>query len=1070
MSNGRSTVVGDVLCVLVVGESDVADAILDSLSAAVSGVSLIRERTIEGALERLDDRDVHCLVCPYVPPADRAAPSDSPLERIADRTDERPIIAVTDRRDAEAALEAGASDVVDRDASASVLTARVTNAAEGERYRLATSDGDRKRRAILESAAAVVWVLDADGDVEYASPAVEAQMGYTPAELERTSITRIVHPDDRESLRDTLASVAQAPVGTTERVSPRLGHADGTWHVSELTCTNRLADPSVEGIVVTRTGAMSAESAVSGDVRAGLDRLADGVLALGPRGEIRYANDPAGQLLADFAAPSGDEVSVGTVVWQLLPDDLGGQFADRIREARTTDSVVAFETTAPSLESPLTIAVHPGDDGVTVILSERSTAATVSTERDRLTLFESVVDALDDGVAVLDDSTIRLANPALATLAGTDELVGRPLEALFADDLATAVRERARSPVVRWMGPVTGELATETGRLVDVFVAPLPDPDRTLCVVRDRRGSSGAALATLSRTAATLRDAHTPSDVRSTVVDAVRETVDADVAAWYLPVDDGDGLRPAAVAAADRVTADDWGTIEPPPIEPDGTALSACLEDGTPTVFEAAALEDLLARTGLRAERVLAVPIAQRGVVLATSTEPMAFDGLDFDPLEALSETAVVALEGVDHAADLRSCRHARSRLETVAERVDRLRDAERSLLDADARETVERRLCEAVRSLTPLESTAEIELAWVGRVDEGRETVVPATWSGRDGEFLESTAFPLDRRAAGPTGIAATTREPAGIEDLAAGGSSDADGMRPWRQRPLERGFRSAFSVPLLSGEFRYGTLTAYADRPAAFDDRTRRACAHLAAVAGSAIGAIETRRALLANRITELEVVMRADAEPLSTIAHRVGDRIDVRAVIPRSSGGSTVFCGVSGLDSEAALESVRSVAAVETASIVGTGTGETVLEITVTEPTVARTVADRGGVVGSITPVDDRTRLVIELGEPIAVRPFVQALERTYSGTHLVARRERDRPTRTARPFDELGDHLSERQRRTLEAAYHSGFFEWPRERTGEEVAESLGISQPTFSRHLRLAQRKLFALLFEDAVGE
>jgi len=67
---------------------------------------------------------------------------------------------------------------------------------------------------------------------------------------------------------------------------------------------------------------------------------------------------------------------------------------------------------------------------------------------------------------------------------------------------------------------------------------------------------------------------------------------------------------------------------------------------------------------------------------------------------------------------------------------------------------------------------------------------------------------------------------------------------------------------------------------------------------------------------------------------------------------------------------------------------------------------------------------------------------------------------------RPFDDLSQHLSERQRRTLEAAYYGGFFEWPREHTGEEVAESIGISQPTFSRHLRLFQRKLFELLFDE----
>lgn len=44
-------------------------------------------------------------------------------------------------------------------------------------------------------------------------------------------------------------------------------------------------------------------------------------------------------------------------------------------------------------------------------------------------------------------------------------------------------------------------------------------------------------------------------------------------------------------------------------------------------------------------------------------------------------------------------------------------------------------------------------------------------------------------------------------------------------------------------------------------------------------------------------------------------------------------------------------------------------------------------------------------------------------------------------------------------------HSGYFEWPRDRTGEEVAASLGITQPTFNGHLRAAERKLCAMLFE-----
>ena len=49
--------------------------------------------------------------------------------------------------------------------------------------------------------------------------------------------------------------------------------------------------------------------------------------------------------------------------------------------------------------------------------------------------------------------------------------------------------------------------------------------------------------------------------------------------------------------------------------------------------------------------------------------------------------------------------------------------------------------------------------------------------------------------------------------------------------------------------------------------------------------------------------------------------------------------------------------------------------------------------------------------------------------------------------------------------LETAYYSGFFEWPRERSDEAVADSLDVAPPTFHQHLRTAERKLLAALLE-----
>ncbi|RKD97326.1 bacterio-opsin activator domain-containing protein [Halopiger aswanensis] len=1116
MSDGATATVGDVVRVLVVGDSPRIDRTVDALAGAFDSGALVRARSVSEGLERLAETEVHCLVCEFRADPGAADRGDGParLERLAARTD-APIVAVTDGASADRALEAGATDVVETDDSSAVVATRVRNAAQ--RWRLATekSDLNRRARAILEGSDALVLTVDEDGAIAYASPAVESRLGYTPDELERTTLTQLVHPDDRDDARDLLAAVAAAPFGASERRTLRLGDGDGRWRLVELTCADRLAAPAIDGLVVTITAVGPAGR--DDGVRAAIDRLPGPVFALGPDWELRYAN-PAARRFFD------GEPRPGTVVWSLLPESIRDTFSSRLREAATTGSTVRFDAAVG--ERRLEVVAAPDDDGLTVLARDRKPPGTSALEspqgrqeRDRLELLESTIDALEDGVAVLEGETIELANAALLELTDATTLVGREVDALFDDALAATVRERARSPIVRWMEPITGRLVAGggersesdasaapsdadgleagDGRPVDVFVAPLPDDERerTLCVVRDRRRSGAAALSSVQDALADLARAETDADVRQAVVDGLRAATDAELAAWYLV--DEDRLRPAAMTTRDGQPA-----VELPPIERDPPAFDdrdrdepdAGSSGGTdpfaidqPTVYDRSALEPALARSGIRAERVLAVPVDDRAVVLATSSEPMAFEALDLDAPAALADAASLALDRLSERARVRDCRRDRTRLESALARDERLRTCERDLLAAEAREAVEQRLCDGVLSLSSADGTDGdrdrddgVELAWVGRTAAGRETLTASTWAGRDGEFLESASLPLEADADDPAVRTATRREPTVVDDLEAAVRDRENGADVHREA-LERGFRAALSVPIEHDEFQYGTLTAYATRSAAFDEDLRAACTHLASVAGHAIGALERKRALLSDSVAELEIVVRDESEPLSAIARGVGSRIDVRTVVPRTSGGSTVYCTIADADPAAIQTTLDGISAVESFREVGdnddgddenggddkTSRNRVPLEIRLSASTVAETLAEYGGVLRSIEPVDDRARLVIELASTVDVRAFVRTIERTHSGTELAARRERDRSVPPARPFDaELRDRLSERQLRTLEAAYYGGFFDWPRESTGEEVAETLGISQPTFSRHLRLAQHKLFELLFDE----
>jgi HTH-type transcriptional regulator, bacterioopsin transcriptional activator and related proteins len=142
------------------------------------------------------------------------------------------------------------------------------------------------------------------------------------------------------------------------------------------------------------------------------------------------------------------------------------------------------------------------------------------------------------------------------------------------------------------------------------------------------------------------------------------------------------------------------------------------------------------------------------------------------------------------------------------------------------------------------------------------------------------------------------------------------------------------------------------------------------------------------------------------------------------------------------------------------------EVLFEITVTEPLIPSVFGERGAVPESIIATEDGIRAVVTVPPTTEVRELVETLRARYSGLELAARRDRERPVQTVQTCRAAFEEgLTDRQRQVLKTAYLSGFFDTPRGTTGQEVAKSLDITQPTFINHLRIAQRKLFDRLYE-----
>jgi PAS domain S-box-containing protein/putative nucleotidyltransferase with HDIG domain len=104
-------------------------------------------------------------------------------------------------------------------------------------------------RALIENASDGVALLDDKGMILYESPSAERMLGQKPEQLEGTSFTDLIHPDDMQQAASLFESVMETQ-GKTVVCQLRFKHKDGSWRAVEATAQNLLHDPRIGGIVV----------------------------------------------------------------------------------------------------------------------------------------------------------------------------------------------------------------------------------------------------------------------------------------------------------------------------------------------------------------------------------------------------------------------------------------------------------------------------------------------------------------------------------------------------------------------------------------------------------------------------------------------------------------------------------------------------------------------------------------------------------------------------------------------------------------------------------------------------
>ena len=758
----------------------------------------------------------------------------------------------------------------------------------------------------------------------------------------------------------------------------------------------------------------------------------------------------------------------------VLHSDIVDQITATTREAFETGEPVDHELTGKPDERLVVRALPIGDVAVLQLWDVTEyTGLARELKRTRQTL-----DTLEDGVYTLDEAfVITSINDAVADITGysRDELVGSHASKLAGDEtlsMATEIIEQLRDSDV---GLIESSIQSASGESIPIetrfSTVEFANGDRRrVGVFRDirERRQHEHTLGALNKSARTLLRAEDTETVAETIVD-VAQTVwpDATVVAYSFDTEHS-RLVPVAAVGTESAPAgpgtDEWEAFAT------GTAVVS-KGDGELPDSDNQQIDDsgtqptgrVIQRDddGSTAEDTLFASLEEYGLLqieFGAHTSPNSAT----ESVELLAANAVAALGRVEREAELSRRREALAEQNTQLERArefnDLLRQINGALVEADSLGDIAAAVCDH------LAGSDRISFAWFGetyRSDKGLNTVALAGDS--DGYLDELSVIGTALREA-PTGENA---EPT-LRVLGSGSqaivSNVSAGLHEsdWRERALVRGFQSIASVPIQYNDLSYGVLSVYANQPRAFDDILGELLDDLGETIGNAINSLETKRSLQSESQVELGLQI-VDPETLSSrIATALGEPIEIEGVVPGDGDGSILYL-TADADPTGLTEAVLSVEAVRALG----DADDPRSAVTVTDRTVIDRLADYSADVERLRADADGIELTAVLPRSADVRQLIEALETRYANVELRTRTERASGTNGPGELPgSVSETLTDRQHEALRTAYLSGYFEWPRASTGEEVAESLGITQPTFNRHLRTTERKLFSLLFDE----
>ena len=685
--------------------------------------------------------------------------------------------------------------------------------------------------------------------------------------------------------------------------------------------------------------------------------------------------------------------------------------------------------------------------------------------------YRTFIEAAPDPIFVADADTGELveANAAAAELRNQprQEIVGLHQSALHPNDDADRYRQLFENhidypnTITEFEDGTPLYLTTVDGERIPVAISTstVTLDERTLIhgIFRDisERRRYETALAGINTAARELLEAETDAEIAQIVVDSTATVLDASGSGICLSDEHSGELVPTAYSERLSEILDDVPSFSPG----EGIAWRVFTEQEQAHFDDVRTTDDVYnAGTPIRSE--ILVPLGEHGVFLVGDTSVGAFDATDEEIAETLASTAVAALNRADRTQRLRErereSKVQAERLERVNQLNEEIRTIMQALIQAQSVNAVTQQVCESLASLD------RFTYAWIGRPDPARTEMRVSADAGAQHHYLDAISRDCGDGNSLPSVRAAREQTTVTEPRIAAEPHTGE-----WRDAALKHGFQSVISVPLVYRDFLYGVMTVYSDRAGAFDERTSEVLTKLGELLAYALNKSEQQNALLGDRRVDLTFTLTDATDIVVELADRLSTELHVQNIIARSEQRYLLHFVAEDVetdDVQAVADELTSIAELRMID----ETDQLLYEAVVVGDCLVTTLATVGANVHSVVVSSSQVRVQATLPEGREKQTLVRRLTDRYPELDVAIQRSIESPQATWW-MQLLETALTDRQLDILKTAYYSGYFDKKRKRTGGDIADSLGISQPAFSTQIRAAQLNLLSEVFADGSG-